>query len=206
MVARNTDAEVHGKRPPRGLIQRFLVWWQRSLTALLGRAADASRPAGSLTENPPEMRRGALSFRSPALAWAAGLALIVGAAGTIALSASGSSRPVAISAAVMTLVWAAVRWALLDAVARHRMTLARAEVRGAWALGSLAWAAGVTPELRVLAWAVSGAVTWIVLERLGASRRQTALGVGIAWGAQAFVVVGSWLATNAIVGFLATRG
>jgi len=137
--------------------------------------------------------------------WAGGFAVIIGAAGTVALSSPGQ-RSVAISAAAMTIVWAGVRWALLDVVARDRTGLVHAEVRGAWAIGSLVWAVGVTPELRVLAWTVSGVLTWLVLGRLGATRRRAGLCVGIAWGAHALVVIGSWLARNAIIAILATRG
>ena len=206
MVARNTDAETRQNRPSDGVIRRFLVWWQRLLTAALGRSAPLAesvrRAAETLARSPREM----LALRSPSLAWTGGLAVVMGAVGTVALSGTGPGRWVALSAAVMTLMWAGMRWALMDIVARHRTTLTRAQIRGAWAWGALVWVIGVTPELRALAWVVSGAVTWLIVERLGATRRQALACVGIAWGAQALVVVGSWLARNAIIAILATRG
>jgi len=176
------------------------------LTAAVNRSTDVVKGRGTPTGQSARSDREFFSLRSPALSWAGGLAVTVGAAATVALSGSGTTRSVAIVAAVMTLVWAAVRWALLDVVASRRTTLGHANIRGAWALGSLAWLIGVTPELRALAWLVSGVVTWRVLERHGATRRQSLASVGIAWGAQALVVLGSWLATNAVIALLATRG
>jgi len=167
---------------------------------------DVVKRSGTSAEAPVPSSREPLSLGSPALVWAGGLAVLIGAAGTVALSTAGTTRAVAISAAVMMIVWAGVRWALMDVVARHRTSLSRAQVRGAWALGSLVWIVGVTPELRVLAWVASGAATWLVFERLGATRRQALTCVGIAWGAQAVVVIGSWLARNAIIAILAARG
>lgn len=206
MAARNTGPEPRRRPTPGGPIQRFLVWWQRLLTGLLGGSRAGVKSARPSDPEAARSHRGLFALRSPALPWAASVALIIGAVGTVALSSSGQDRSVAISAAVMMIVWAGVRWALMDVVARHRTTLARTDVFSAWAIGSLVWVLGVTPELRLLAWTVSGAVTWLILERLGAIRRQAALCVGVAWGAQALVVIGSWLARNAIIAILATRG
>lgn len=161
---------------------------------------------GHSSEKAAGASREPFGLRSRALPWAGGFAVLIGAAGTVALSWPGQGRSIAISAAAMTVVWAGGRWALLDVVSRHRTTLSRGEIRGAWAIGSLVWVLGVTPELSVLAWTVSGALTWLVLERIGATRRQAVVCVGIAWGAQALVVIGSWLATNAFIAILATRG
>jgi hypothetical protein len=147
-----------------------------------------------------------LDLRSPGIAWIGGAALLAGSTATIALASPLTPRAVAISAAGMSLVWGGMRWALLQVTARGALARDPHAIRGAWAAGSAVWLLGVTPELRVLAWVVSAAVTWVVLERLGGSRRQVAVGVGIAWGAQAFVVIGSWLAKNAIVAILAARG
>ena len=206
MVARNTDPESRHRRPPHDVIRGFLVWWQRTLTAAFGAAVQAVERARRAPETPVRSSPRAFSLQSASLAWAGGLAVALGAAATVALSGTGQSRSVAVSAAIMTLMWAAVRWALVDMTARHRTGLTRAQVRGAWALGALVWVIGVTPELRALAWAASGIVTWLILERLGNTRRQALTCVGIAWGAQALVVVGSWLARNAIIAILAARG
>ena len=182
------------------------MWWQRLLTAALGRSTPLAEVVRRAAEKSARSPRELLALQSTSLAWAGGLAVVVGAVGTVALSGTGPGRWVALSAAAMTLVWAGMRWALMDIVARHRTGLTRAQVRGAWALGALVWVIGVTPELRALAWAASGIVTWLILERLGTTRRQALTCVGIAWGAQALVVVGSWLARNAIIAILAARG
>lgn len=206
MVARNTDAETRQNHPSDGVILRFLLWWQRTLTAVLGRSMDVAKRTSASADVPVGGVREPLAPQSAALAWAGGLATVIGAAGTVALPIAGTTRSVAIFAAVMMLVWAGVRWVLMDIVARRRSALTRVDIRGAWAVGSLVWVLGVTPELRVLAWVASGAATWLILERLGATRRQALECVGIAWGAQALVVVGSWLARNAIIAILASRG
>lgn len=211
MVARDTDAETRQNHLTERPLHRFLHWWRCVLTELLRclsprpkgvRHPDATTPA----EMPVRSVRKAVTIRSTALVWAGALAVVVGAVGAVALAGPGASRSVAVVAAGMSLMWAVVRWALTDVVASHRTTLARADVRGACAAGSLVWVVALTPELRLFAWAVSGIVTGLLLTRLGANRRQTFTCVGIAWGAQAAVVVGSWLARTAIIAILATRG
>ena len=207
MVARNTDADVRQERPQEGAVQRFLRWWQQSLSILVNTSQKAASPAvNRMSEKAKGGPRSVLALRSPALTWIGGLALLVGAVGTVVLSAANAMRPVAIAAAGMSLVWGALRLILLRVGATNRLRKDPLGIRGAWALGSIAWVVAVTPELRALAWAVSGAVTWLVIERLGATRRQASICVGIAWGAQAFVAVGSWLASNAVVAILASRG
>jgi hypothetical protein len=207
MVARNTDADFGEKRASSGVFQRFLIWWQHALSGLVNGSRDASTPkTGPASEQPSGRTVRVLDLRSPGMAWLGGGALIAGSVATIALASPVTPRAVAISAAGMSLVWGGMRWALLQVTARGTLARDPQAIRGAWATGSAVWLLGVTPELRVLAWAVSAAVTWVVLERLGASRRQATVGVGIAWGAQAFVVIGSWLARNAIVAILAARG
>ncbi len=206
MVARNTDAEVRGKRPSDGVVGRLLVWWQRLLSGLLGRTTSLVDTARRRSEKPAHSPHGAIAIQSPIVAWVGCLAVAFGALGIVTLAGSGTDRWVGVSGATMTIVWAGVRWALMDVVARRETTLTRAQVRGAWAVGALVWLIGVTPELRALAWVASGAVTWLILERLGATRRQALTCVGIAWGSQALVVVGSWLAKGALIAILATRG
>lgn len=206
MVARNTDADVRHDHRSGDVLRRFLEWWQRLLTSVLHHSKTAVDIALRRAGKAASSLRGPLAARSRVLAWAGGLAVVIGALGTIAVSAPGQSRTIAVSAAVMMTVWAAVRWALLDVAARFQEVSGRSEVRSAWALGSLVWMLGVTPELRALAWLISAVVTWVVLERLGAPRRQALVCVGIAWGAQAFVVVGSWLAKNALIAVLALQG
>lgn len=133
-------------------------------------------------------------------------ALVLGALGGVALSAPGSPRTVAIVAAVMSLVWAAIRLLLMSFTAPDDLAHRHSAVRSAWAFGLLAWVIGVTPELRMLAWGISGGLTWLALERTGASRVAARRCVGIAWGSQAVVVVGSWIARNALMAVLLGGG
>lgn len=207
MVARNTDADFSPQRLPSGVVGRFLRWWQRFLSTLVAAShTSPTRPATPTAGEPPAESRLLAIVRAPALVWAGGLAMLGGAALTVAISPAGTARSVAISAAVMSLIWGALRWALMRIVASETLARDLRSTRGAWAAGATVWILGVTPELRGLAWAASGAITWLVLERLGVTRRQALVCVGVAWGAQAFVVVGSWLARNAIIAILATRG
>ena len=207
MVARNPDADPRTDGTHTGPVRRFLMWWQRFLTALVSGPSSAGRATTrSAVDGPTSDAVGPLGLRSSAIVWAGGLGLLAGALCTVLLAPTDVTRPTAIAAAIMTLVWAAIRWALLWATATGALKRDPRAIRGAWALGSIAWAIGVTPELRALAWLLSGALTWYALERLGAPRRQAGVSVGIAWGSQAVVVIGSWLARNAIVAFLATRG
>lgn len=202
MVVRDTD--VRHKRDPRGILQRFLAWWQWALSGFVsGVRSSAARTFRSTAQGASSSP---LALRSPLVAWIGGVAILVGAAGTIALSHAGIARSVAISAAVMSLIWGGLRWALLRFGTSGDLKHDPHAVRGAWALGSMVWVVGVTPELRGAAWVISAAVTWVVLQRLGATKRQAGFAVGIAWGAQAVVTIGSWLAKNAVVAFLATRG
>lgn len=207
MVARNTDADLQHDHPPRGLISRFLLWWQRLLSHFVHESRSvADGVAIQVSRAVTDSEKSFWSLRSPALAWAGALAILIGAVGTVALSSPGIAKSVALYAGLMMLLWGGLRWALLRIAADVVLVRDQRAVRGAWAAGSLVWVLGLTPELRAVAWAASGVVTWLILERLGVTRRQTAICVGIAWAAQAFVVIGSWLARSAFIAILATRG
>jgi len=105
----------------------------------------------------------------------------------------------------MSLVWGAARLLLMRLAARGGSAPDAPTLQRAWAVGSLVWVIGVTPELRVLAWGLSGALTWVALDRAGTSRTHTWRCVGIAWGGQAAVVAGSWLLRNALMAVLIGR-
>lgn len=204
MAVRNSNADARNGNGPRGILGRFLLWWQRFLSDIVSGIWSPGAPsAGHAT---PGSAQRPFALRSPAIAWVGGASLLAGAVGTIVLSQAGIARSVAITAAVMSLIWGGLRWALLRFGASGDLKRDPQAIRGAWALGSILWIVGVTPELRGVAWAASALVTWVVLQRLGATKRSAGLSVGIAWGAQALVTIGSWLARNAVVAFLATRG
>lgn len=200
MVARNTDADLAQRPVAHGPVQRFFRWWQVWLTLVLRGVGNSLRANNSLaTANVLE------PLRSPMTVWAGCLALLAGAVFTVVAAPSGIAKRAALLAAVAGLLWGALRLALMHVGATGTLSSDRPAIRGAWGLGSTVWLLGITPELRVLSWALSGAVTWVALERLGASRRQAGRCVGVAWGVQALVTVGSWLARNAIIGILAGR-
>ena len=79
-------------------------------------------------------------------------------------------------------------------------------VLGATSAGLIAYVFAVTPELRVVAWTASAAITWLALRELGDAKQQATRTVAIAWGAQALVVVGSWLARSAVMAVLVGGG
>ena len=123
----------------------------------------------------------------------------------MAVGPGRSAKPCAALAAIASLMWAAIRWLVM----RLSATTARAEdpagLQGAISLGLFAYAFAVTPELRFLAWAASGAITAAVLVRLGLNRREVTRSVGLAWGAQGLVVAGGWIARAAVLAVLTTR-
>lgn len=201
MVARNTDADSARTSRSRATARRFFHWWQAWLSHLSRRFSDVV--ATSRVPPSPFARR---RSRAAGLLLAGSSALLVGAVGAVALSTPGASRTAAITAAVMSSVWGAARLLLMRLAARGSSAPDVPALQRAWALGSLVWVIGVTPELRVLAWGLSGALTWVALDRSGASRPHTWRCVGIAWGGQAAVVAGSWLLRNALMAVLLGRG
>ena len=201
MVARNTDAD---SSPPPGLggaVRRFLNWWQAWLSRLPRHVAALLRPANRSVSPYGETR-----LASTGVLVGGVIALVVGAVGGVALSAPGSQRTAALVAGMMSVVWAAVRLLLMQFSLPVDLKNRRSVIRGAWSFGLLIWFIGVTPELRVIAWGISGALTWFALKRTGASRPQARHCVGIAWGSQALVVAGSWIARNALMVVLLSRG
>lgn len=197
-------AREHEDDPPRRAraphwLGGLLLAWRRLLSRPVGWFATLAARLGdraSRDDRPLLERRWLLGAAVGALA--------VGVVGGIALAPGGQPRVVAAAAGAGSVLWAVVRLALMRVTARGSESDARA-ITGAWALGMLAYAVGVTPSLRALAWAASAALTWYALWRLGEERRTATRMVAVAWGAQAVVVVLSWLASGAYVAFLATR-
>jgi hypothetical protein len=135
-----------------------------------------------------------------------GLAVLVGAAIGILLSAPGVDRRAAVLAGLASIMWAVIRWVAIRLAAPRTLAENPAALRDAVSLGLLAYAIAVTPELRFAAWLISAAVTGAVLLRRGRARGEVARLVGIAWGVQALVVAGGWLARNALLVLLTARG
>lgn len=196
MVARKEDAEFEHEVEVPGALGGLLMLWRRFLTAIV-RAARRLVPTASPAER-PVLERGWLPFLGV-------VALAAGAAGGIALAPSGQPRVLALAAGTASILWGMIRWLLMRVVPQGRSLGARG-LAGAWAAGALVYAVALTPELRFAAWAVSAVITWFALRRLALDRRGASWLVGVAWGSQALVVVLSWVATNAYVALLATRG
>lgn len=202
MVARKDDAELIGESEVPTLPKRVLLLWQRMLTRLLYWFARLiirpRRPGATATQGVEWVQSG----------WVTGVAiaaLLGGVAAGVLIAPAGQPRLLAIAAGAASVLWAALRLLLMRLSAPCPLRNARA-LRGAWAVGLVAYAIGVTPELRLAAWVISGGITWYVLQKLGEERREATLLTGVAWGTQAAVVVLSWLARSAYVAIVTARG
>lgn len=200
MVARKEDAELDQEVELPGFLGGLLLVWRRLLTRLLfwvGRLIfREQRRRDADAEMPWQERR-----------WVAPVALValaVGVIGGVALASPGP-RLLAIAAGLASVAWAFLRLLLMRLVPPRPSRDPRA-LAGAWAVGLIVYAIALTPELRLAAWVLSGAITFFALQRLGRSRRDALWLTGIPWGTQAGVVVLSWLALNAYVALVAIRG
>ena len=212
MVARDGSAPPLPDPRGGGLLRRWLGWWQH----VLARALDATSNAASAvargsTAALDRWRKhvasgGLTDVRRRSLAWLGVCAVFVGAVVGVAIASPGLDRAAAALAGAASLMWMGIRWLVMRLTAPRLLAEDPSAVRGAFSLGLLAYAAAVTPELRFAAWLASGALTAVMLVRLGRSRKEIARAVGFAWGAQALVVTGGWLARNAFVAILALRG
>jgi hypothetical protein len=137
--------------------------------------------------------------------WLGNAALVAGVALGVAVAPPGLARTLALWAGAQSVLWALVRW-LLMAYASRGTARGGAALLGASSLGLIAYGVAATPELRAVAWVVSAAVTWRALVTLGDSRRDAGRVVALAWGAQAAVVVASWIARGAVLAYLIGRG
>jgi len=203
MVARRTDTQT-ATRVWWGFFSQLFEMWR----SLVTQARDAllrlpSRLFPAEKTSPPELPLPWLL--RPGIVWLGDAALALGIGVGIALAAPGQSRYLAAWAGAQAVLWAIVRWFLMRA-ARRGTAPDGSILLGASSLGLLAYAAAVTPELRVLAWVVSAGLTWLGLVRLGDRTREAGRTVAIAWGAQALVVAASWIARNGVLAWLASRG
>lgn len=144
-------------------------------------------------------------LRRPALAVVGVSAITFGAVVGVLVASPGVDRRAAALAGAASFMWIAVRW-LCVRVFAPALATDRAVLRGALSLGLLGYAFAATPELRFVAWLLAGVISAYVLVRFGSNRADVARGIGSAWGVQAAVVVGGWLAGNAFVAYFASHG
>ncbi len=187
--------------------------WARLLTGVVDAIASGPRSAvalgrksatlvrmttGALTS--PERALLALDARERGRLRRVGYAaLSTGVAGAVAVAfATRSTREEAVVTGLSMLAWAAIRLMLLRTMASRSPHADQQLVRDAWALGltpfALAWV-DVTHAAAFLASA------YITARGLGATLEQRKLAVGaaaVAFGAQAVVVAGAWLARSAV--------
>ena len=196
MVARDINADISEEATPGGAPKRLLRSWHRML----------SRASYAASHGVTHLAADHLGLRGSATVWVCLTAPAIGAVAGAAIARTGSTRTPEILAGVAGLVWAGVRLLLMRLSARHWPPNTQfTAIRGAWALGLLPYALGITPELRLAAWIMSAAVTFLVLLRGGTPSAAAQRVVGVAWGAQAAVVVAGWIAKNAFFIVLATR-
>jgi len=201
MVARRIDTKTASSAFKRlsaelfELWRRFVTRLRDALLDLRSRLVPAEKPGSSAR---PWLLR-------PVVIWLGVSALLLGIALGVALAPPGLPRSLALWAGVQSALWAVVRWLLMKYAGRGAARDG-AVLLGASSLGLIAYAAAVTPELQAGAWAVSAALTWFALVRLGDRKSEAARTVAIAWGAQALVVSASWIARNGVLAFLVGRG
>jgi hypothetical protein len=201
MVARRFDTNT-ASPAPRGFFAELFEMWRRLVSrlgdVLVGlRARFAPAETAQAAERPWLLRRGIIWLGLGALALGFGVGVL--------LAPPGLPRSLAVWAGVQALLWAGVRWLLMTLTGRG-VARDRASLLGASSLGLLAYALAVTPGLSVVAWTGSAALTWLGLVNLGDDRQEASRTVAIAWGAQAVVVAASWLARNAVMAILTSRG
>ncbi len=207
------ELDPSAPEPPQGgPVDQWLTWWQgvlgRTFAGVAHAAAGVAGAAGahfSRVGRRPAGRARLTDLRGGFIAWSGWVALVAGAVAGAAIASPGIPRTSAALAGAASLLWAGARALVVRVFVPEALAGDPALVRGIVALGMLVYVAAVTPELRLLAWLVSGGVTAWLLMRFGARREETVRAVGFAWGAQALVVVGGWLAKGVLLGVLTTR-
>lgn len=132
----------------------------------------------------------------PAFAWVGIMSVALGAAGTVVLgSRTGPDSSATSWAALAMIAWAGIRLLTMLAVQRTHTDL----VRGAWALGSIAFAIAWTPDSRLAAYVLSAAITFATLAWLKLSARRAFAVVTVAWGLQALVVLAVAVTRSAMI-------
>lgn len=190
MVARKEDAEGRTE----DLIPRLFATWRALLGRLARRLSAFIRP----DDETRARRRDAANRAAP---FAAGSAcLLAGPLVGVAVAAGGSQRT-AWTALVFTVVWAAARLLVLDLVLHDRIGLPA--LLRAWAWGLVPYVLAANPPLTLVAWFLSGVVTWRLLRSSDLSSGEVRRGVLAAWGTQALFAAIAWVVVNGWVAFLA---
>jgi len=212
MIARDGSEPPLSDPSSRTIAHGWLYWWRQVVTRAIHIIRSTARSAVAVAQTAVSRGRryidsGAFSdVRHPALGWAGASAVVLGAVVGVAIAPPGIERQTAALAGAASLMWMVIRWLGMRLAAPRLFTEDRAALRGALALGLLSYSLAVTPELRLVAWFAAAVVTAWALLRVGRQRREVLLAVGFAWGMQALVVAGGWLARNALVALLAARG
>lgn len=188
MVARKPGAEWR----LGDVLSGAFMWWRRVLsrgTSAAGRAVTTISRA--IAASPAATGQAG---------WiAAGLgALVAGAIAGIVLAPAGQPSLAALAARSASVFWAGMRL-LVMRLAAPSLATDRGRLTHAWALGLLPWIAGVTPELRLAAWAASGVVTYLALQRASDGAAGARIAVAWAWGAQALIFIIVALLRNLLV-------
>lgn len=191
MVARKEGADG----PSRSAAEQVFEAWRRLLSGVAAGLVALLVPA-------PQIRASRARSALSAAPFVLGLAaLVVGASLRVLTAEPGGGRASAIIAAGVGVVWAFGRLLVIVAVLREHHSAAWRP----WGLGLIPFVAAVSPELSLLAWMTSGAVTWWALAHSGVARPLARRAVGLSWGVQAAFTIVAWIAVNAWVVLLATR-
>ena len=203
MVARAVHSPPH-REAPSGLAAAVMLRWRMFLTRLAHGAGELGTAAATGVRSTIALGV-LLDIESLPVVVLAAAALLAGAVGGTLIAPSGARTAAALAGAA-SFLWTALRWLVLRVTEPRLAASDPNGVRGAFAAGLLVYALAVTPGLRLAAWLASAVITAVVLLRRGAGRSAVLSGVGLAWGAQAFVVCGMWFARNAYVALVAMRG
>lgn len=211
MIARRGSEPSSSDPLPKSGMSEWWRWWEQVL-------ARGLRAAWHLVRSAAPAARAMVSFgvrlatsrdisdlRRPALAWLGGVAVLIGAGAGVLLASPGIDQRAAALAGTASLMWAGLRWLAVRVSAPRLATADPDALRGALSLGVFAYALAATPELRFAAWLAAGAISSYTLLRFGFDRKDVVRGIGFAWGVQAVVVVGGWLARNALIALVAAN-
>ncbi len=151
-------------------------WWRRALHLILQPGISAARVS-------PAMTAGFLGLAIGAI----GSGFVTGAADGIALGVrTGLALP----------IWAGIRLLVMISAARNTSKTPRDLLIATWGWSLVPFAGALTPGLHAIAFIVSAALAWLVLEQSGVSRRIAISLVGWGYGFQIAVSLAVWLARN----------
>jgi len=201
MAVRKSDPDPAAGTITAAVVGELFEMWRHLLTWAYDATVALLRPPTPAKR--PESVAHWLHRRE--VVWLGTLLLASGVTAGVLLAEPGFSRTLAAWAGFQSVLWAAARW-LLVRYATPGSGRNGAGLLGATSFGLVAYGLALTPELRAVAWAASATLTWVALVLLGSDRRVAARTVSIAWGAQALVVTGSWVARGGVLALLLSRG